>query len=243
MVIVPLGVDLRPDLQAKIDASEPVKLEYVRCGSVGCTAEAKATTDMMKALKTGRQIAIEAKRPLGRPVHFTLPLAGFATVYDGKASDAKQYQEARQRLVSLIRARRAEQIKKAVQALDNQQQSQQQPLPPQGQPRQPRSCPPTATAAAVSRRRASREEQTSRSSLRGMLEFPTSFAPSWRGSPPGRGLSGPLRIFSTVTVPPLADDASIRHFTCTFDKRSRWSNDGMRGAETSGRSRLSRFLR
>lgn len=142
MVIVPLGVDLRPDLQAKIDASEPVKLEYVRCGPVGCTAEAKATTDMMKALKTGRQIVIEAKGPLGRPVNFTLPLAGFATVYDGKASDAKQYQEARQRLVSLIRARRAEQIKKAVQALDNQQQSQQQPLPPQGQPRQPQQLPP-----------------------------------------------------------------------------------------------------
>jgi hypothetical protein len=134
MVIVPLGVDLRPDLHARFDGGMPVKLEYVRCNRIGCTAEIQATANMVQAMKTGQKLFIEAKGPRGGPVNFTLPLAGFATVYDGEASDAKQYQEARQRLVSLIRARREEQIKKAIQAIDSQQQSQQRPLKPQGQP-------------------------------------------------------------------------------------------------------------
>jgi invasion protein IalB len=141
VVTLPLGVNLRGDPQARIDGGKSVKLEYLRCGPIGCTADGKVTTDFVTAMRSGKQIVIEARGPMGKPGSFVLPLTGFAAAYDGQPSDAEQYQETRQRLVALIRARRAAQIQKAIEMLD-QQQSQQQPsqqpspeLAPQGQPK------------------------------------------------------------------------------------------------------------
>jgi invasion protein IalB len=128
IVIVPLGIDLHSELQARIDGGKPVKLDYERCDAAGCTADATATPDIINAMKTGRQFVVEAKR-LGQPLSFDLPLAGFALSYTGKASDSKQYAEMREQMVNAIRARRAEQIRRAVEQIDKQQQ--QQPLQPQ----------------------------------------------------------------------------------------------------------------
>jgi invasion protein IalB len=137
LATVPLGVDLRTAPQAKIDGGKPVKLEYVNCTVSGCTAEAKVSADVVKAMKTGRQLVIEVKAPLGRPLSFELPLEGFAAAYDGQPSDSQHYQVTRDSVVNAIRARRAQQVQKAIEAMDSQQQSQQlqsqQPPKPQSQ--------------------------------------------------------------------------------------------------------------
>jgi hypothetical protein len=133
LATVPLGVDLRTAPQAKIDGGKPVKLEYVACNANGCTADGKVSGDVMKALKTGRQLVIEVKGPVNRSVSFELPLAGFAAAYDGQPSDAQQYQAKRESLVNAIRTHRAAQIQQAIEAMDNQQQSQQQQAQPSPQ--------------------------------------------------------------------------------------------------------------
>src|SRR5262249_54424932 len=100
VVTVPLGVDLHAGPQVRVDGGKPVKLDYARCRPVGCTAEGKVPTEFVTAMRGGKEIAIEAKGPLGKPLTFALPLTGFAAAYDGGASDATQYQAARQQLAN-----------------------------------------------------------------------------------------------------------------------------------------------
>jgi invasion protein IalB len=121
-ITVPLGVDLHGDPEVSVDGGKPTKLTYAHCRPLGCTADGKVTSEFMTAIRGGKEIAIEAKGPLGKPMTFALPLAGFAAAYDGQASDVTQYQTARQKLVNAIQARRAEAINKALQNIDKQQQ-------------------------------------------------------------------------------------------------------------------------
>lgn len=118
VVTVPLGVDLRSDAQASVDGGKAAKLAYAHCQPRGCTADGKVTTEFVAAMRGGKEIALEVKGPLGKSISFALPLTGFAAAYDGQASDAAQYEAARQKLVNAIRARRAEQINKALQNID-----------------------------------------------------------------------------------------------------------------------------
>jgi len=121
VVTVPLGVDLRGNLQASVDGGKPAKLAYAHCQPRGCTADGKVTTEFVTAMRGGKEIALEVKGPLGKSISFALPLTGFAAAYDGQASDAAQYAAARQKGVNAIRARRADEINKALQNLDKQQ--------------------------------------------------------------------------------------------------------------------------
>jgi invasion protein IalB len=134
--LMPLGMDLRKPVAAKIDNGGSVKLDYVSCNRIGCTAEVQLTPDMIKAMKSGKQLSIETHGPRGRPIRFALGLGGFASAYDGNPTDTKQYQQARQQLINQIRARRAEQVQRALQELDRQQAQQQKPAP-QRQPASP----------------------------------------------------------------------------------------------------------
>jgi invasion protein IalB len=139
---VPLGMDLRSAPQARIDSGKPLKLEYVACDANGCNADAKVSADLVKAMKTGQQLVINVKTPLGGPASLSLPLAGFAAAYDGKPTDSQQYQAMREQLVNAIRARRAAQIQNAIQAIDAPQQSQTQQSPqPQSQQAPPQVQP------------------------------------------------------------------------------------------------------
>jgi invasion protein IalB len=121
VVTVPLGVDLRDNPQASVDGGKPAKLAYAHCQPRGCTADGKVTTEFVTAMRGGKEIALEVKGPLGKSISFALPLTGFAAAYDGQASDAARYAAARQQRVDAIRARRADEINKALQNLDKQQ--------------------------------------------------------------------------------------------------------------------------
>jgi invasion protein IalB len=131
MAIVPIGLDLKAEVQAKIDKGKPMQLDYIRCDKVGCVAEAPLPAAMLQTMKSGQQLVIEPKGPRGRTISFVMPLAGFTAAYEGAPADAKKYHEARQEVVRQIRIRRQEQIRKAVQELDKRQQpdAPQQPQP------------------------------------------------------------------------------------------------------------------
>jgi invasion protein IalB len=143
VVTVPLGVDLRSGLQARIDSAKPMNLTYARCLAGGCVADIKLNPETVKAMKTGQQLVFEAKGPLGKPVSVALPLAGLAAAYDDSPSDPKAYQETRQQLVNALRARLAGQISKALEEYNTKQQQVQQPQPP-AQSRPQDAVPPPA---------------------------------------------------------------------------------------------------
>lgn len=86
-VTLPSGVALIPGARVVIDENEPMTAPYVVClPQNGCMADYKADGDLIGKLKNGRTLAIEAFAK-GKPISFTLPLAGFAKAYDGPASD------------------------------------------------------------------------------------------------------------------------------------------------------------
>jgi invasion protein IalB len=86
-VTLPLGVALVPGARIVIDEKEAMTAPYVVClPKNGCVADYKADADLIAKLKQGQSLAIQAFDK-GRPISFTLPLAGFAKAYDGPASD------------------------------------------------------------------------------------------------------------------------------------------------------------
>ena len=85
-ITLPLGVALVPGARIVIDDAA-MTAPYVVClPQNGCIADYKAEGDLIEKLKKGRTLAIQALEK-GRPINFTLPLAGFAKAYDGPPSD------------------------------------------------------------------------------------------------------------------------------------------------------------
>ena len=85
-VTPPLGVALVPGARIVIDEKEAMTAPYVVClPQNGCMADYKADGALIEKLKNGRTLAIQAFAK-GKPIAFTLPLAGFAKAYDGPAS-------------------------------------------------------------------------------------------------------------------------------------------------------------
>ena len=86
-VTLPFGVALVPGARIVIDEQDAMTAPYVVClPKNGCMADYKADGDLIEKLKKGRTLAIQAFEK-GKPITFTLPLAGFAKAYDGPASD------------------------------------------------------------------------------------------------------------------------------------------------------------
>jgi invasion protein IalB len=119
VVSVPLGVDLRSGVQIRLDNGTPLKLTYALCNRVQCNADGQVSADWVTAMKAGQKLSVEVRGPRGNAIAGTVPLAGFAAALDGGGMDAKQYQEARQKIVDAIRARSSAQIKKALESIDS----------------------------------------------------------------------------------------------------------------------------
>jgi len=97
-VTLPLGVALIPGARIVIDEKEAMTAPYVVClPRNGCIADYKADAALIAKLKTGRSLAIQAVDK-GRPIGFTLPLAGFAKAYDGPPSDPTRLNEQQRKL-------------------------------------------------------------------------------------------------------------------------------------------------
>jgi invasion protein IalB len=86
-ITLPLGVALVPGARIVIDEHDAMTAPYVVClPQNGCMADYKADGDLIEKLKKGQTLAIQAFEK-GKPIAFTLPLAGFAKAYEGPASD------------------------------------------------------------------------------------------------------------------------------------------------------------
>ena len=85
-ITLPLGVALVPGARIVIDEHDAMTAPYVVClPQNGCMADYKADGDLIEELKKGQTLAIQAFEK-GKPIAFTLPLAGFAKADEGPAS-------------------------------------------------------------------------------------------------------------------------------------------------------------
>lgn len=113
MIMVPLGMQLRPGVLMKFDEGEPVTLPYTFCAALGCYAEIDTTPEIITKMKTAKQITVGFMSPDGKLVPMPVPLNGFEKTFTGEPADSKQYMEERKRMMLAIREKQMEAFKKA----------------------------------------------------------------------------------------------------------------------------------
>jgi invasion protein IalB len=111
-VTVPLGMQIQHGTRMIIDQGQPAQQPYKICFPVGCMADYPVTDDMMKQLKTGQQIVVQAINMQGTPISLPLPLADFAKAYDGPATDPKAFEEQQRKLQEELQKKAEEARKK-----------------------------------------------------------------------------------------------------------------------------------
>ncbi|ODA68635.1 Invasion associated locus B (IalB) protein [Methyloligella halotolerans] len=107
---IPAGVQIR------IDEGEPLRLPYTLCYATSCQAEMELKPELLKELRGGKQLVVAAVNLQRKAIGFPVPLEGFSKAYDGEPVDKAKYQEARRRLMEMIRKRQTELANKAAEA-------------------------------------------------------------------------------------------------------------------------------
>jgi invasion protein IalB len=114
-VTVPLGMQIQHGTRLIIDQGQPAQQPYKICFPVGCMSDYPVTDEIMKQLKTGQQITIQAINMQGTPISLPLPLAEFAKAYDGPATDPKAFEEQQRKLQEELQ-KKAEEARKKLEA-------------------------------------------------------------------------------------------------------------------------------
>ncbi|MFD0987398.1 invasion associated locus B family protein [Methyloligella solikamskensis] len=107
---IPAGVQIR------VDEGEPMRLPYTLCYATSCQAETELKPELLAELRKGTQLVVAAVNLQRKAIGFPVPLEGFSKAYDGEPVDKAKYQEARRRLMEMIRKRQTELANKAAEA-------------------------------------------------------------------------------------------------------------------------------
>lgn len=83
-IILP-NVRVEDGARISIDGEQPIPRPFEKCYPNGCMANREAGAELVDQLRHGRMLLIEAMSSTGAPMAYSLPLAGFATAYDGPA--------------------------------------------------------------------------------------------------------------------------------------------------------------
>jgi len=114
-VTVPLGMQLQHGTRVIIDQGKPVNEPYKICFPVGCMSDYPVTDDMIKQMKKGKQITVQAINMQGTPISLPLPLTDFAKAYDGPPTDPKVFEEQQRKLQAELQ-KKAEAARKKLEA-------------------------------------------------------------------------------------------------------------------------------
>jgi len=114
-ITVPLGMQIQHGTRMIIDQGAPAQQPYKICFPVGCMSDYPVTDDMMKQLKTGQMITVQAINMQGTPISLPLPLVDFAKAYDGPATDPKAFEEQQRKLQEELQ-KKAEEARKKLEA-------------------------------------------------------------------------------------------------------------------------------
>ena len=111
-VTVPLGMQIQHGTRLIIDQSPPLNEPYKICFPIGCVSDYQVTDDMIKQMKKGTTLTLQAINMQGTPISLPLPLNDFAKAYDGPATDPKVFEEQQQKLQSELQKKAEEARKK-----------------------------------------------------------------------------------------------------------------------------------
>jgi invasion protein IalB len=111
-VTVPLGMQIQHGTRLIIDQGQPAQEPYKICFPVGCMSDYPVTDEIMKQLKSGQTITVQAINMQGTPISLPLPLVDFAKAYDGPATDPKAFEEQQRKLQEELQKKADEARKK-----------------------------------------------------------------------------------------------------------------------------------
>ncbi len=113
-VTVPLGMQLQHGTRIIVDKEQPVQAAYKICFPVGCMSDYAASDDLVKKLRNGHTLTVQAINMQGTPISLPMPLNDFAKVLDGPATDPKVFQAQQQKLQEELR-KKAEEARQRLQ--------------------------------------------------------------------------------------------------------------------------------
>jgi len=114
-ITVPLGMQLQHGTRIIIDQNQPINEPYKICFPIGCLSDYPVTDDMVKNLKKGHTLKLQAINMQGTPITLAMPLTDFAKAYDGAPTDPKVFEEQQRKLQQELQ-KKAEEARKKLEA-------------------------------------------------------------------------------------------------------------------------------
>jgi invasion protein IalB len=145
LLMLPIGMMLKPGFRVIIDKGEPIEGKYDMCFQNACSAEIDISAKTLETLKKGTTMSVVMRVPggdaSGRELTFNIPLKDLGPAFDGKPTDPKVLEAQRQALQQQLQKKAEEQRK----LLEQQQQSSAAPAAPAA----PGATAPAAAAPAA----------------------------------------------------------------------------------------------
>jgi invasion protein IalB len=121
LLMLPIGMMLKPGFRVIVDKNEPIEGKYDMCFQNACSAEIDIGAKTLETLKKGQNMAVVMRVPggdaSGRELTFNIPLKDLGVAFDGKPTDPKVLEQQRQALQQQLQKKAEEQRK----ALEQQQ--------------------------------------------------------------------------------------------------------------------------
>jgi invasion protein IalB len=111
---VPLGVLLPFGLTWQIDNAKPVRVPYMLCDTMSCSAQLVINEQYVNSLKRGGKLTLTAKNRQNQDLAIEINLAGFTATYDSESAltfEQLQQQESGQNALEQVLQDRAEQLR------------------------------------------------------------------------------------------------------------------------------------
>jgi invasion protein IalB len=123
LLMLPIGMMLKPGFRVIIDKGEPIEGRYDMCFQNACSAEIEISPKTLDALKKGTTMSVVMRVPggdvSGHELTFTVPLKDLGTAFDGKPTDPKVLEQQRQELQQQLQKKAEEQRKMLEQQQNN----------------------------------------------------------------------------------------------------------------------------
>jgi len=123
LLMLPIGMMLKPGFRVIVDKGEPLEGKYDMCFQNACSAEIEISAKTLETLKKGTTMSVVMRVPggdvSGHELTFTIPLKDLGTAFDGKPTDPKVLEEQRQALQQQLQKKAEEERK----MLEQQQQN------------------------------------------------------------------------------------------------------------------------
>ena len=103
LLMLPIGMLLKPGFRVIIDKGEPIEGKYDMCFQNACSAEIDIGASTLASLKKAQTLSVVMRvpgngEPSGRELTFNIPLKDFGPSFDGKPTDPKLLEQQRQQL-------------------------------------------------------------------------------------------------------------------------------------------------